>query len=54
MVSEWAIELLVIGQTLLLSHLPLPLGDQKIHQTEDDKNTSQDADRNARLGCCAA
>lgn len=49
MVPERTIELLVISQTLLLSHLPLPLGDDKIHQTKDNKDTSQDADCNARL-----
>lgn len=54
MVPEWTIKLLVVSQTLLLSHLPLTLGDDKVHQTKDDEDTSQDADRNACLGRCVA
>jgi hypothetical protein len=54
MVPERTIELLVVSQTLLLSHLPLPLGDDKVHQTEDNKDTSQNTNRNACLGRCVA
>lgn len=50
MVPEWTIELLIVSQALFLSHLPLPLGDDKIHEAEDNKYSSQDADCNARLG----
>lgn len=49
MVSEWAIQFFVVGQTLLLSHLPLALGDEEINQAENDEDASEDADRNASL-----
>jgi hypothetical protein len=49
MVPERTVELLVVSQTLLLPQLLLALGDDEIDQTKNDKNTSQDTNRNPCL-----